>query len=142
MYLLALRISDLQAIKKGQIKNKREKITERKTSKVRELYVSDECMQLIHNLEETTAGDFLLDRMNDSTYRRAVKRYCKKAKINSDRVSTHSFRKSMATAVESIKGLKMAQILLNHTNINTTTSYLDDSRWGLEQALEQIGSSS
>jgi len=140
LYLLALRISDLMELKKGQIRNNHETIIEKKTKKKRQIYLTDEALQAVHNLEETTEGEYLLDRRNTSTYRRAVKRYLAKAKIDQARISTHSFRKTMATQVENIKGLSMAQKLLNHSTAMTTVTYLDDSDYGLESALRLIGS--
>ena len=139
-YLTALRISDLMELENEQI-SKHFLIEEKKTDKKREVYLCDEALALAKNLAERSrkmGNTKLLTKKDDSSYRRAIKIYCKRARIDSDRVSTHSFRKTMANNVALLKGAKAASKLLNHSNLTTTERYLDESQITIQNAIDLI----
>lgn len=136
-YLTALRISDLLNLRKSDI-SKHFFITEQKTQKRKEVYLCEEALRMAINLAEISDGEHLFTRRNSSSYRYAIKRYCQKAGIDSDRLSTHSLRKTMANKVAKLKGVKVASKLLNHAKMETTEMYLDDSQTSIEQAIDTI----
>ena len=140
-YLTALRISDLMRLKTFQVNSKHFFIKEKKTGKRREVYLCDEAFTLSQNLRkkaETACSECILTKKNDSSYRRAIKLYCIKAKINPDRVSTHSFRKTIANKISILKGPKAASKLLNHSKMSTTEMYLDGSQQSIESAIDLV----
>ncbi len=145
-FLTALRISDLMELENEQISKhflieEKKTIKSKKKNKKREVYLCDEAFALANNLAERSrkkGKKKLLTKKDDSSYRRAVKVYCNKAKINPDRVSTHSFRKTMANNVALLKGAKAASKLLNHSNMATTEKYLDESQITIQNAIDLI----
>ena len=140
-YLTALRISDMMRLTTDQVKTKHFYIIEKKTGKKREVYLCDEAFTLSNNLckhAEKASFKHILTKKDDSSYRRSIKLYCKKAKINPDRVSTHSFRKTIANKVSILKGTKAASKLLNHSKLSTTELYLDGSQQSIESAIDLV----
>lgn len=140
-YLTALRISDMLQLTKSEVKNKHFNIQELKTRKIREVYLCDEAFVLANQLAELT-DYYLLTARDSSTYRRSVKKYAGRAGIDTDRISTHSMRKSIANKIALIKGLKVASKLLNHSKLDTTEKYLDDSYKSIKEGIDIISRSS
>lgn len=121
-----LRISDLLQLKRD-LSFPVFRITERKTGKIRQIKIPDWAFDSWLYLRENADIDgYLLVFRNSSTYRRAIKRFCLLAKIDPFSVSWHSIRKTVANIVCSQKGIQSAQLLLNHSNPETTKAYLDD----------------
>ena len=105
------------------------------------MYLCDEAYSLAQNLARVSDQEFLLTKKDDSSYRRAIKIYCRRAKINSERISTHSLRKTIANKVAILKGYKVASKLLNHKRMETTEYYLDNSQESLESAINVLSES-
>lgn len=140
-YLTALRISDLMNLTTDQVKTKHFYIVEKKTKKKREVYLCEEAFTLSQSLRikaESIGSKYILTKKNDSSYRRAMKIYCRKAGVNPDRVSTHTLRKTIANRVAILKGTKAASRLLNHSKLSTTELYLDNSQETVETAIDLV----
>ena len=140
-YLTALRISDIMRLTTDQVKTKHFYIIEKKTKKRREVYLCEEAFTLLQNLRkkaEGIASKRILTKKDDSSYRRAMKIYCRKAGVNPDRVSTHTLRKTIANRVAILKGTKAASRLLNHSKLSTTELYLDNSQETVETAIDLV----
>jgi len=140
-YLTALRISDMMRIRKEDVKYKHFIIREKKTKRKRMVYLCDEAFQLAQNLARVSKQEFLLTKKDDSSYRRAIKIYCKRAKVNPEKISTHSLRKTIANKVAILKRYKVASKLLNHKRLETTEYYLDNSQESLESAINVLSES-
>ncbi|MBC8384156.1 MAG: site-specific integrase [Candidatus Cloacimonetes bacterium] len=143
-FLTGLRISDMMLLNIENTKKKRFTIIEKKTerfNKKRDVYLCDEAFQVAFNLRKLANrldSYLILTKKNDSSYRRAIKNYCKKAKIKPDRVSTNSLRKTMANKIQVLKGAKAAKTFLNHSRMETTEEYLDGSAETIENAIDVI----
>lgn len=143
-FLTGLRISDMMRLNIDNTKQKRFTIIEKKTerfNKKRDVYLCDEAFQVAYNLRKLAYkfnSYLILTKKNDSSYRRAIKNYCKKGNIKTDRVSTHSLRKTMANKIQILKGAKAAKTFLNHSRMETTEEYLDASAETIENAIDVI----
>jgi len=84
-YLTALRISDLMRLTTDQVQTKHFYIIEKKTKKKREVYLCEEAFTLSQNLRkqaEQQGFENILTKKDDSSYRRAMKIYCRKAGVD------------------------------------------------------------
>ena len=77
------------------------------------------------------------DRYDKNSYRRAIKRACKKAGVGS--WSPNRLRHTAATQIRKRFGLEASQVVLGHSNARTTEIYAErDSTLGVQVAM-QIG---
>jgi integrase len=113
-----------------------------KVKRYRDVYFCEECRTLAKLLiSQDNSSDKLLYKKNDSTYRYAVKRFCKRAGIDTDNISVHSFRKTIADKVDRLKGTSAAQSLLDHKSIVTTQIYLNTGTDKYRNVIDIISNS-
>ena len=77
----------------------------------------------------------LLTCRDKSTYRRAMKRFCLAAGVDSHQISWHSWRKTTASLICETNGIAAAQVFLNHSSASTTMAYLSNDQMMIENLL-------
>ena len=135
-----LRISDLLQLHKS-LSFPRFTIQEKKTKKIKSVLLPswsfDSWLYLRDNSDK---NGYLLHGRDTSTYRYAIKRFAKLAGINTDQVGWHSLRKTIGNIIAHSAGIHSAQIFLNHSSVETTKAYVDDTALLISNVIESFGS--
>lgn len=127
-----LRISDIIKLKYKEIQFGKLEIFEKKTGKAQITKINIDLVQYIfehRTLEKDSEYIFWDQKCKlDSIIRkieRQIIKACNYENINSDFISTHSFRKTFATnAYKDTKDILVVQYLLNHSSVSTTQRYI------------------
>lgn len=129
-----LRISDIVDLKFEDIQFGKLEIFEKKTKKPQITKINMALVEYIFfNRTSLTEYIFWNKKVKKSSLIRSIERWIIKAcdyhNINSEFISTHSFRKTFATkAYNETKDILIVQQLLNHSNISITERYIQINR--------------
>lgn len=136
---MGFRISDTIRITRDMIANRRIQLEEVKTNKDNSrVLTAEESLSLLNFIDENKIQfkQFDIKTQKDefkkylATFSRKVQREidraCKEVGINSEDISTHSFRKFYATTIyrESQQDIMLVSKLLNHSSVAITQRYL------------------
>ena len=124
---LGLRISDTMRLTLQDFKNNNIFIIEKKTGKRNRRDISElDRLEIVNYMLENK-----IDKFNSSVEtfsrkcQRAIKTACINLGLDSENISTHSFRKFYATTVyNDSKDILLVSKLLNHSNVAITQRYL------------------
>jgi integrase len=152
--LLGLRIGDVLSLRwEDLLSNTELSKTEQKTKKMRVMGVTEQLRKLVLTEYEGKFGikkkDLIFINKHNtgsisiSYVNRMLKKAFIKYNIDADQVSSHIFRKSFAYKILeehdfSDKGIFLVSRLLNHSNINTTMTYLQLDKKEELEAYESL----
>ena len=138
-----LRISDIILLKFKDIMFGKLEIRERKTGKPQMTRINIEVVEYLFN-NRIYNGDYLFwdEKCNPKSIIRKVERQiqnaCDMENINSEFISTHSFRKTFATdAYNRTKDIVVVQELLNHSSAAVTQRYIRINKEKVDETREK-----
>ena len=138
-----LRISDIVLLKYKDIMFGKLEIKERKTGKPQVTRINMEVVEYIFN-NKAYDRDYIFwnEKCNPKSITRKVEwqiqKACDMENINSEFISTHSFRKTFATdAYNRTKDIVVVQELLNHSSAAVTQRYIRINKEKVDETREK-----
>ncbi len=126
-----LRISDIVRLKYSDIQFGKLEVIEKKTGKPQITKINMDLVQYIFEHRTIIDSDYIFWNSKtkiDSIIRKIEKQIikaCDYENINSEFISTHSFRKTFATnAYKETNDILVVQYLLNHSSVSVTQRYI------------------
>ena len=138
-----LRISDIILLKYRDIMFGKLEIKEKKTGKAQMTRINMEVVEYLFN-NKLYEGEYMFwdEKCNPKSIIRKVEwqiqKACDMENINSEFISTHSFRKTFATdAYNRTKDIVVVQELLNHSSVAVTQRYIRINKEKVDETREK-----
>lgn len=138
-----LRISDIILLKYRDIMFGKLEIKEKKTGKAQVTRINMEVVEYLFN-NKLYKGEYMFwdEKCNPKSMIRKVEwqiqKACDMENINSEFISTHSFRKTFATdAYNRTKDIVVVQELLNHSSVAVTQRYIRINKEKVDETREK-----
>jgi integrase len=77
------------------------------------------------------------DHYDDHSYRQAVKRICKRLKV--DHWTPNQLRHGQATTLRALYGIEAAKLVLRHRHLSTTEMYAEKDKKRAREIVKQVG---